>query len=94
MSFSSAEMDAAYEAASRILNDIGLGASQFSIEPQAGMWALHLERIVASGKATASVPFDHHQLKESLDDHEARARLRHDWTTKLASWREGILRDV
>ncbi len=94
MSYSHAEMDAAREAASRILNDIGLGAGQFTIEPQAGMWALRLERMTANGKVTTSIPIDHHQLKESLDDHEARAHLRHDWTIKLATWREAILRDA
>lgn len=94
MSFSQAEFDAVYEAAGNILNDIGLGAGAFTIEPQAGMWALRLERVTPAGKTTASIPFDHHQLKESLDDHEARVHLRHDWTIKLAAWREVVLRDA
>ena len=57
------------------------------------MWALRLERITAGGKTTTNIPIDHHQLKESLDDPEARVHLRHNWTTKLAAWREAILRD-
>ncbi len=94
MSFSQAEIDAVYEAASNILNDIGFATGPFTIEPQAGMWSLRLERMTADGKRTASIPIDHHQLKESLDDQEARTRLRHDWTIKLAAWREAILRDA
>lgn len=94
MSFSQAEIDAVAEAASNILNDIGLGANRFTIAPQAGMWSLQLEHATASGRVTTRVPIDHHQLKESLDDHEARARLRHDWTIKLAAWREEFLRDA
>jgi len=93
MNFSQAEIDAVYDAASNILNDIGLGAVPFHIEPQAGMWTLRLERASTNGGVTMSIPIDHHHLKESLDDQEARARLRHDWTIKLATWRAAILRD-
>jgi hypothetical protein len=59
-------MDAAYEAASRILNDFGLGACKSTIEPHGGMWELRLERITAVGRTTTNMPIDHHQLKESL----------------------------
>ncbi len=94
MSFSQAEMDAVYEAARNLLNEIGLGACQFSVEPQGGMWELRIVGVTTEGKVASSVPIDHHLLKESLDDHEVRLRLRHDWTAKLIGGRNAFLRDA
>jgi hypothetical protein len=94
MKFSGAEIDAAYEAASNILNDIGLGACQFTLDQEGGMLSLRIEQTTAAGKIATSVPVDHHQLKESLDDHEVRLRLRHDWLVKLAGPRNAFLRDA
>jgi hypothetical protein len=94
MRISGAERDAAYEAASNILNDIGLGACPFTLDQKDGMLSLRIERNTAAGKIATSVPVDHHQLKESLDDHEVRLRLRHDWLVKLAGTRDAFLRDA
>ena len=84
MAFSAAETEAASEAASRLLNDLGLGACRFSLTPQGDSWLVEIECPRQGEPVTAMLTAEHHQLYASLDDVPGREHLRHEWEVKLA----------
>ncbi len=84
MSYSAAETEAAHEACSRVLNDIGLGGCHFALEPLGDTWLVHVECPGKGRTTTSSISVDHHVLYASLDDHAAYERLRNDWTEVLS----------
>lgn len=84
MSYSAAETEAASEAASRILNDIGLGSCRYALEPAGNAWLVHIECPGQGRMTTSTLSVEHHLLYASLDDVAAYEHLRHDWIGTLA----------
>lgn len=84
MPYSAAETEAANEAASRLLNDIGLGACHFALEPRANSWLVHLECPGQGRTVTSTLSVEHHRLYASLDDVATYEHLRHEWSSALA----------
>lgn len=84
MPYSAAESEAANEAASRLLNDIGLGACHFALEPMINSWLVHLECPGRGRTVTSSLSVEHHRLYASLDDMATYEHLRHEWSSALA----------
>jgi hypothetical protein len=80
MSYSAAETESAIEATSRLLNDLGLGACRYALQPQAESWLVQVE---CSG-ARQSILAEHHLLYASLDDSAAYEHLRRAWSVALA----------
>lgn len=85
MTYSAAETEAASEATSRILNDIGLGTCHFALEPMGATWLVHVECPGQGRTMTSVLAVEHHLLYASLDDAAAYEHLRHDWTDALTA---------
>lgn len=87
MAFSGSELAGARKAASTVLDELGLDAYLFSVEPREGNWELTLECAVEQGWQTLTLSVDIHELLASHTDAGVRSRLTESWGAKLAGCR-------
>jgi hypothetical protein len=79
----------ARSAIQRLLEDLGLRAFVFTVEPKELGWQLSIE--CASGEAwqTISLDVDPQELRASLLDSSVRERLRKRWSERLGGCERG-----
>lgn len=75
----------AREAAGAALEELGLAAYLFEVEPREGPWELRVECAVPEGWETLIVPVDRRQLLASRTDRALRDQLLADWRRALAA---------
>jgi len=85
MPLSIEELAAAREAAAALLDEVGLEAHLFEIEPHKGEWELAVECAIDTGWTTIKLLVEKGQLLASRDDTRVRASLLQDWRDKLAA---------
>jgi hypothetical protein len=90
MAFSGPELTGSRNAASAILEELGLDAYLFAVEPREGSWELTLECAVEEGWQTIKMPVDIHELLASRTDAGALSRLTASWGAKLAECRKKV----
>jgi len=87
MLWSATQIATAREAVSSLLEELGLAAYVFAIEPQEGQWQLKIECGIAEGWETVTVPLDVQTLLASRTQAEVRKNLLRTWGAKLAACR-------
>lgn len=85
MPLSSAELIQAREAAAELLEELGLDAYLFEIEPRDGQWELRVECAIEEGWETVVLPVPKALLLTGRDDAAARQQLLTDWRERLAA---------
>jgi len=87
MTWSAAELEQAREAVTVLLDELGLEAYLFAVEPREANWEVKVECAVQEGWETVTLPVELRALLASRVDREARARLAQTWGTRLAACR-------
>jgi hypothetical protein len=87
MLWSATQIAAAREIISSLLEELGLAAYVFAIEPQEDRWQLKIECGIAEGWETVTVPVDIQALLASRTDADVRKRLLQKWDAKLDACR-------
>ncbi|MDX1251097.1 MAG: hypothetical protein IDH49_02345 [Gammaproteobacteria bacterium] len=77
------ELAAAKGAAAALLDELGLEAYLFEVEPREGQWELRVECAVEAGWESVMLPVDKPKLLASREDAAVHAEL-------LAAWRERL----
>ena len=85
MTWLGADLEKATEAASALLEELGLEAYLFAIEPRERDWELKLECAVKEGWQTVTLPVDIELLLASRTDSAARTRLLQSWGAKFTA---------
>ena len=73
----------AREAVVRILDELGMRAFVYTVEPKEHGWVLSIDCAVDGGWQTAALPVDATELRASLDDASVRDKLRAEWEPHL-----------
>ena len=81
------EVEQATQSTAALLDELGLAAYLFAIEPHAGGWELKVECAVDEGWEAIVLPVDVQLLLASRSDPSARAQLIQAWGPKLAACR-------
>jgi hypothetical protein len=79
MPLSTVELAEARQAASDLLEQAGLEAYLFEIEPRQGHWELRVECAIPQGWQTLALPVDKDLLLASRKDAAVRHQLLEDW---------------
>ena len=87
MAWSAKDLERAREAISALLDDLGVEAYVFAVEPREDGWEVKLECAVTQGWESLTLPVDIRLLLASPLDQEARTRLAQDWNARLAACR-------
>ncbi|NIR98854.1 MAG: hypothetical protein GWO39_09375 [Gammaproteobacteria bacterium] len=87
MALSMSELAGARELAASLLEDLGLEAYLFEVEPRDEHWELVVECAVAQGWETVRLVVDRRALNDARDDPDHRRRLLQEWGTRLAACR-------
>lgn len=85
MPLSSADLIQAREAAAELLEELGLDAYLFEIEPRDGQWELRVECAIEEGWENVVLPVPKALLLAGRDDVDARQQLLTDWRERLAA---------
>lgn len=83
MNASAVEIREGRTAVEHILDELGLRAFVFTLEPKEGGWELHLDCSMEEGWQSITLPADIGELRTSLGDPAVRERLREDWRARL-----------
>ena len=83
MSPLAADIRAARTAAERILEEFGLGAYVFTVEPKEDGWELSVQCAAGEAWQVISLKVDRAKLRASLDDPSVRDELRAAWRAHL-----------
>jgi hypothetical protein len=84
MPMSPTELARCTQTAARILEELGLAAYQFAVEPRDDEWDVLIECSAQDGWHTLSLPIDHDALAKALDDGEEHDRILADWGRELS----------
>lgn len=85
MQVTTAELVLARQAASALLDALGLDAYLFEVEPQDGPWEMRIECPVREGWQALQFAVDKDRLLASQTDDRARDELMAEWRQRLAS---------
>lgn len=85
MGWSGQDLKGATEAARALLEELGLEAYLFAVEPREGDWELKLECALEEGWQTIALPVELDLLLASRTETDARARLLSSWGGRLAA---------
>ena len=77
------EIRAAREAVERILDDCGLRAFVYTVEPKVEGWLLIIDCAADGGWQSITLPVDAAELSASLHDAAVRDKLRREWQPHL-----------
>ena len=89
MPISTDELLKAREAARALLDELGLSAYVFEVEPREDQWELRVECAVDEGWQRSTFPVDKTLLLACMQDRRARERLLADWDKHLVACRRG-----
>ncbi|MGB7542796.1 MAG: hypothetical protein WA373_03295 [Burkholderiales bacterium] len=73
------DIPGAREAVERVLEELGLRAFVYTVEPKETGWELRVECAVAEGWQAITLPVNPDELVASLSDAGARAKLHASW---------------
>jgi hypothetical protein len=73
----------AREAVERILEEAGLRAFVYTVEPKAEGWRLSIDCAAEGGWQSITLPVDGAELGASLHDRALREKLRRQWEPRL-----------
>lgn len=85
MPLSSTELIQAREAAAELLEELGLDAYLFEVEPRNSQWELRVECAIEEGWETMTLSVPKVLLLAGRNDAAARQRLLTDWRERLAA---------
>lgn len=85
--WSADELEKATHMAATLLDQLGLAAYLFAIEPRESRWELKVECAVEEGWEAVVLPVDMPLLLASQTEPDARTRLAQTWGAKLAACR-------
>jgi len=80
---SSRDVQGAREAVERVLEELGMRAFAYTVEPKEGGWSLRIECATDDGWLETTLQVDPVELRSSLGDPAAREKLRADWQARL-----------
>jgi hypothetical protein len=75
--------------AERLLDELGLRAYIFTLEPKEPGWQLTVDCAVEGGWQTVTLPIDPEELRAAVHDAAARERLRTAWGERLGTCLRG-----
>lgn len=84
MEISTRALAEAKEAAASILQQLGIEAYLFGVEPRAGPWEVRVECACAGGWETTTLSVARQRLLASREDGRERALLLEEWRARLA----------
>jgi hypothetical protein len=87
MTPSTYELAQAREVVSRVLDELGLDAYLFEVEPRQGQWEIIVECPVADGWETCRLSADKEYLLRGADDAVVHAVLSDNWREALSACR-------
>jgi hypothetical protein len=76
-------------AVERVLEELGLAAFLFTLEPKESGWQLTVECAGDGGWQTVTLPADAGELRASMHDPATRERLRAAWSKRLSGCARG-----
>jgi hypothetical protein len=85
MDWSGTDLKRATETAGTLLEEFGLEAYLFAIEPRDAEWELKLECAVKEGWQMVALPVDVEVLLASRTHDDVRARLLRSWSARITS---------
>ena len=85
MTLSAEDLEGATQATYALLEELGLRAYRFAVEPRDAKWQVKLEREVDEGWEEVTLPVDIGLLLASRRDAGARARVVEQWRERLAA---------
>lgn len=77
------ELAQAKEAVSMLLEQLGVAAYLFEIEPREGPWSLRIDCALDDGWQSVALPVDKSLLVASREDIRAREHLLDEWRAQL-----------
>lgn len=83
MTLSVTQLATAKQATNEILEELGLRAYRFEVEPEDGYWLIHVECAVAEGWMSTHFSEDDALLQQSPNDPAVRDRLLKSWRAQL-----------
>jgi len=83
------DIRSARDAVERVLDELGLAAFAFTVEPKEGQWTVHVECAAGEGWREVTLPVEVSDLRASLADAAARDRLRGAWEPHLRACSRG-----
>ena len=83
MKWSYESVEHARDAVGVLLDQLGLDAYLFSVDPHDATWEIHLEYATDAGWIKRVLEVDTSMLIASFSDHSARSRLVHMWKLAL-----------
>lgn len=86
MVVSTLELAQARQAAGSLLEELGLEAYLFEIEPKEGEWELRLECAMPGGWQTLRLPVEKDTLLAARDDAAIRSNVREAWQSRLSQY--------
>ncbi len=89
MPLSTVELTQARQAVAALLEQLGLEAYLFEVEPRDGQWEIRLECAVQDGWQALAWPVEKTALLASGQDAALRETLLRDWRHRLASCKIG-----
>ena len=84
MPLSAADLEGATQATYALLDELGLRAYRFAIEPHDAAWEVKLECAVDDAWEALTLQVDKGLLLASRDDEAARARVVTEWRDRLS----------
>lgn len=85
MRLSTMELTEASRATHSLLDELGLDAYLFEVEPLEGQWEVRIECAVEDGWQALHFPINKDELVASLHDNATRSQLIADWRRRLAA---------
>ncbi len=85
MDLSTRDLAQAKEAVTGLLEQLGLAAYLFEVEPRVGNWEVRIECAMERGWKSVLLPVDKTRLIESRTDSRIRDRLLVEWRRALAA---------
>jgi hypothetical protein len=86
------ELSRAKDAAGALLEQLGLEAYLFEVEPRDGDWLVRVECAIDEGWQTTSLAVDRGRLLTSPQDGGARAALLREWRARLVACKSASAR--
>lgn len=74
----------------QVLDELGLDAYLYTVEPKESGWSLRVECPADGGWKEVTMPVDRDELRTSLNDASVRQRLRRAWGPHFASGRSEL----
>jgi hypothetical protein len=87
MTLSMNELAQAREVVSKVLDELGIDAYLFEVEPREGQWEITVECAVADGWETCRLTADKEYLLRGVDDALVHEVLSDNWREALAGCR-------